>query len=143
LLNFIGSLSLLAFQYVLLCYWTSIISVTHFTLMLGFIDWGASGSTIFSSFKQLLLFIIVNIYDVNPHPDAQLDRIFSLFIITRDDVESMVLIWRLSDLVSLLPTLIRLLIISIFFSSFVIRGVQRPIMDLWERIVVSDQPIFT
>jgi hypothetical protein len=138
-LNVIGSVSLLIFQYMLVCYWSSIISFTHFSLIIE----NASRVTIVSSLTEYFIFSINAVYNVNPLPVAQFQRISSFFTIDKEDISPLIFTWRLSDLVALLPTLIRLLIISIFLGSFVLQGVRRPIMNLWERVVISDQPIFT
>jgi hypothetical protein len=51
--------------------------------------------------------------------------------------------WRYSNLVNLIPNLVRFSIMAIFILSYLLQPLQRPIMILWARVIESDKPVFT
>jgi hypothetical protein len=51
--------------------------------------------------------------------------------------------FHLSALTNVLPSLIRLSIMTIFILSFFLKPLQNAIMTLWARVIESDKPVFT
>jgi hypothetical protein len=48
-----------------------------------------------------------------------------------------------SNILVLVPILIRFLLTATFLTSFFLQPLQHPIMVLWARVVESDKPVFT
>ncbi len=48
-----------------------------------------------------------------------------------------------STVLSIVPSVIRLSLTVLFVGSFFLQTVQRPIMELWARVIESDKPVFT
>jgi hypothetical protein len=142
-LNCICSVFILLFQYLLFCY---TISVTKITDLLIYVLWDNSDFSIrhvVALSREVLVFVIVTLHNVNPFPTAQLQRVSSILTVNEVDVEPLPFMWHLSDLTALIPNFIRLLIAAIFLGSYLLQTLQRPIMELWARIVESDTPVFT
>jgi hypothetical protein len=156
-LNVIGTAILAIFQYVLFCYLTPLITYFHY-LIYGMIDhlWTdysdgfSSISYTFKTLTNLAIWKLIITVDFLPQyrnvtllPTIQISHIRSLLMVHRLEIPAGVFLLRLSDVLALIPILVRFSILAIFVGSFFLQTAQRPIMTLWARIIESDKPVFT
>jgi hypothetical protein len=150
-LNFFGFMFLLLFQYLWFCYLAPFIILIHqaisFVMGGGISDtetWYDFFTYVSLSFAREI-WALLNRVSITPlSPVWQVTHLLSSitfpkshFVVTERFMD------RLSDLLNLIPNLIRFSITAIFVGSFFLRTVQRPFMELWARIIESEKPVFT
>jgi len=140
----LGVLGILAFQFLLLCYWMPLINLVRLGIAFAYdgtlpFSFSTFVTTMWDNTKIILNTLAPAFLETRPI----IGPIFEPFMAGTDDTEPHVFMWHMSALVTLIPAFIRIMLMMLFIVSFLFRPIQHLIMALLERIVESEKPVFT
>lgn len=153
--NIVGLFVIFATQYLMLIYWSPIVSDARSIIAFNFDTIGEYSSfTKLSQANIVLSQILIGVYD----PKFTLHLFYSLFALTGtgDNIEiirstyqniadytAALFFVAISSLLTLIPNLIRLCLTIFFIASFFLKYIKDFIMTLLSRMIEDGRPIYT
>jgi len=148
MLNLIGLLFMLFFQYLLFCYMPLISGVNHLILSEQVLYYITQESPYYASPWELLVgaFDIISRNQITVAFTAKISQVLfppAFWAATHKDDPQLILVMYSNELMNAMQALFRISITVVFLLSFVLQSIKRPILELWAKIIESDKPVFT
>jgi hypothetical protein len=139
----LGLIFLFLFQCTLFIYWNFLVNWVRFDVS---VVYNRTVPFNFQRFFYDLLYEVkytISVYNTRIFPENP--RYLFTFLTKVDPTWGAppFFMFHLSALTNVLPSLIRLSIMTIFILSFFLKPLQNAIMTLWARVIESDKPVFT